>query len=82
MSSSTPIIDIHSHSTLKPYGNSFYKNANIRDIYDSACIWKKDPFTEVDKGFENTIGVSRYRQSDFSTLVVGQVKIVLTSLYP
>lgn len=82
MSSSTPIIDIHSHSTLKPYGNSFYKNANIRDIYDSACIWKKDPFTEVDKGFENTIGVSRYRQSDFSTLVEGQVKIVLTSLYP
>lgn len=28
MQTSTPVVDLLIHSTLKPYGNSFYKNTN------------------------------------------------------
>lgn len=79
---STPIIDIHVHSTLKPYGNSFYSNSNKRSITDSACVWFKDKFTLLDRRDEITLGVSRYRQSDFTTLAEGQHRIVCVSIYP
>lgn len=82
MQSSTPIIDIHVHSTLKPYGNSFYPSNNSRINDNSACIWAKDPFSITDTIFENTLGISKYRQSDFSTIVEGQYKIVCISHYP
>lgn len=82
MQSSTPIIDIHSHSTLKPYGISFYENTQTMVYGDSACIWTPDRYSKIDKAFENIIGVSRYRQADYETLVQGQIKIVSTSLYP
>ena len=79
---STPIIDIHVHSTLKPYGNSFYANANPRNINDSSCLWFRDNFNLMDNFYENIIGISRYRQSDFSTLTNSQHKIICVSLYP
>jgi hypothetical protein len=82
MNSSTPIVDIHIHPTLKPYGNSFYGNTNPMIANNVACIWSTDKNTEMDKVFENTLGISRYRQSDFTTLTQGQVKICIVSLYP
>lgn len=82
MNSSTPIVDIHIHSTLKPFGNSFYANTNPKIVNDAACVWSIDRATETDKFFENALGISRYRQSDFTTLVQGQVKIGIVSLYP
>lgn len=82
MNTSTPIIDLHVHSTLKPFGNSFYSNTNPKIANDAACIWSVDRATELDKTIENTLGISRYRQSDFTTLVQGQVKICIVSLYP
>ncbi|WP_284653532.1 membrane dipeptidase [Flavobacterium terrisoli] len=82
MNTSTPIIDIHIHPTLKPFGNSFYDNTNPRLVNDASCIWAVDRATEVDKTIENTLGISRYRQSDFKTLVQGQVKVCIVSLYP
>lgn len=82
MQTSTPIIDIHLHSTLKPYGNSFYSNSNKKSVTDSACIWFADKYSIIDNLFENTLGISRYRQSDFTTLTMNQHKIVCVSLYP
>jgi hypothetical protein len=82
MQSSTPLIDIHVHSTIKPYGNSFYDNCNPTIASDMSCIWRQDKFTEDDKAIENLVGIPRYRQSDFTTLVDGQVRIVCVSLYP
>jgi hypothetical protein len=82
MNTSTPIIDIHIHPTLKPFGNSFYENTNSSIVNDVACIWSVDKATEMDKTLENTLGISRYKQSDFTTLTQGQVKICVVSLYP
>lgn len=82
MQTSTPIIDIHVHSTLKPYGNSFYSNTNSSVFTDISCIWRSDKYTEIDKLLENTLGIPRYRQSDFSSLTEGQIKIACLALYP
>jgi hypothetical protein len=79
---STPIIDIHVHPTLKPYGNSFYTNSNKKSISDSSCVWFRDNYSGSDTFFENTLGISRYRQSDFSTLTDSQHRIVCLSFYP
>lgn len=77
-----PIIDIHSHSTLKPYGNSFKTDSNPYNMGDSACIWTQDKDTNYDADIENVFGISRYRQADFKSSVEGGVRIVFTSLYP
>jgi hypothetical protein len=82
MNTSTPIIDIHSHATLKPYGNSFYPNQNPKLDRDSACIWTQDKEHNLDTKHENLVGISRYRQSDFKSNINGQIKIVMISLYP
>ena len=82
MQTSTPIIDIHSHYTLMTYGNSFNRSNNAEIYGDDVCIWTPDNYSEIDKAFENTIGISRYRQADCETLLKGRVKIVSTSLYP
>lgn len=82
MQTSTPIIDLHIHSTLKPYGNSFYENNDPTIFTNSSCIWFFDYRGRIDTGIENTLGISRYRQSDFSSLTNGQVKVALVSLYP
>lgn len=82
MQTSTPIIDLHVHSTLKPFGNSFYPN-NDRTIFtNSSCIWFNDQRTRTDFKLESLLGICRYRQSDFRSLTDGQVKIAVVSLYP
>jgi hypothetical protein len=82
MQTSTPIIDLHVHSTLKPFGNSFYPN-NDRTIFtNSSCIWYNDHRTRSDFRLESLLGIARYRQSDFRSLTDGQVKIAFVSLYP
>jgi hypothetical protein len=81
MQTSTPIIDLHVHSTLKPYGNSFYLT-DIKSCTDSSCLWFVDRRNNGDVGVEGILGICRYRQSDFRTLTDGQVKIAFVSLYP
>ncbi|HEY0045158.1 MAG TPA: membrane dipeptidase [Flavobacterium sp.] len=82
MQNSTPIIDLHVHSSLKPYGNSFYSNTKIYDYTDPACIWFNDRRARTDNLFEEILGICRYRQSDFLSLALGQIKIAFVSLYP
>ncbi|GHM99165.1 hypothetical protein WSM22_06550 [Cytophagales bacterium WSM2-2] len=77
-----PIIDIHFHSTLKPFGQSFYPNENPKDACSEACIWRSDPPTDEDEVLENLVGFPPYRQSDFSSLMRGGVNVAVVSLYP
>lgn len=81
MQTSTPIIDLHVHSTLKPFGNSFY-NTNIKSSTDPSCLWFADQRNRSDAKVEGLLGICRFRQSDFKTLTDGQVKIAIVSLYP
>jgi len=82
MQTSTPIIDLHIHSTLKPYGNSFYPNNDRTVFTNSSCIWFYDYRSRSDLRVEGALGICRYRQSDFKSLADGQVKIACVSLYP
>lgn len=77
-----PIIDFHLHSTLKPYGQSFYSNENTKDASSEACIWRSDPPSIGDEAFENILGFPPYTQSDFGTLMKGGVNVAVVSLYP
>lgn len=82
MSTNKSIIDIHVHSTLKPYGNSFTVTSVPKNVSDLACIWHQDRSGGFDSLFENSLGISRYRQSDCTTLIEGNCKIAFVSLYP
>lgn len=82
MQTSTPIIDLHIHSSLKPYGHSFYSNSNKRSFTDPSCIWFYDYRSRLDMVIESVLGICRYRQSDFTSLTDGQIKIACVSIYP
>jgi hypothetical protein len=82
MQTSTPVVDLHLHPTIKPYGNSFYSNSKAGVFSDFACIWRSDPYSDFDMQIESLLGIARYRQSDFSTLIRGQVQIACVALYP
>ncbi|HEX9980203.1 MAG TPA: membrane dipeptidase [Flavobacterium sp.] len=82
LQTSTPVIDLHIHSTMKPYGHSMYGNSDRMKFTDSACVWFYDFRSRRDAAFENVMGICRYRQSDFTSLTDGQVKIACVSLYP
>jgi len=77
-----PIIDIHVHSTLKPYGHSLYPNESATDATSEGCIWYNDPPSNGDKLLENTAGFPRFRQSDFTSLVKGGADVAIVALYP
>lgn len=79
---SFPIIDIHLHPTLKPYGHSFYPNEKLTDATSEACLWRSDPPSLIDEALENTAGFPPYRQADFSSLVRGGANVSIVSLYP
>ena len=79
------IIDIHCHSTMKPFGHSFKNNPvgiNNLDTKRKNSIWHHDPPSMMDIAFEKFSGVAKFRQSDFSNLLYGGVSIVILSLYP
>ncbi|MBL7886935.1 MAG: membrane dipeptidase [Flavobacterium sp.] len=80
--SSKPVIDIHVHSSLKPYGNSFNPGLDSSDQKEPSCIWHEDKANWKDRLDENALGVARYRQSDCTSLVQGMHHIACVSLYP
>jgi hypothetical protein len=77
-------IDIHCHPGLHGYGKSFSTNnpgANTGNRSKKNSIWHYDPPTAVDRVLQRTLGLSKYSQSDFTTLAYGNVKCVCASLY-
>jgi hypothetical protein len=75
------VIDIHVHSTLKPFGQSFKSGSDTQDITDKSCIWYEDKSNGIDSIIEK-LGLARYRQSDCTSLVQGNHHIACVSLYP
>lgn len=79
-------IDIHCHPSLKPFGKSFKKRIttgeNSADPNDTNSIW----YTEKPKLFKKVLNVflrlTKWRQSDFSSILKGNGKVIITSLYP
>ncbi len=76
------ITDIHFHPTLKPFGNSLTPGTKTDDVNSIGCIWHSDPPDADDELAENILGFAAYRESDFSTLVSGNVSVGVVALYP
>ncbi|MEP2057497.1 MAG: membrane dipeptidase [Maribacter litoralis] len=78
-------VDLHCHPALKPYGKSFnYKKKGWNNPHRSRrnSIWKYDPPSLTDKLLNYVINLTKFSQSNFTSLAKGDVKIVFASLYP
>lgn len=78
----TQFIDLHIHPAMKPLGKSFNrqpgKNHPNKNRIDS--IWHADPPTPSDKLANIALSLTKFRQSDFTTLAKGGAHIVFVSL--
>lgn len=70
--------DLHCHPNLKTYGHSYDKGNSKK----KENVWFYNPPQFFTKLLNVTLGVSRFSQSDFTTLSKGGAKIVFASLYP
>ncbi len=79
------IIDIHCHSTMKPFGQSFastpYGN-NSNRTRNKNSVWFADPPNGLEAPSEKITGVVNFSQADFTTLIKGGVDVIVTCLYP
>lgn len=79
----TKFIDLHIHPAMKPLGKSFNRkevgiNNPNKDRQNS--IWNYDPPTVLDKLANIATSLTKFRQSDFTTLAKGGAEIVFVSL--
>ena len=74
--------DIHCHPTLKPYGHSFPKKENSKNLKSKSSVWYYDPPNLFEKMIDLLGGIVKYRQSNFSAMGYGNAGIVFASLYP
>ncbi|MBC9798079.1 membrane dipeptidase [Sinomicrobium weinanense] len=78
-------VDLHCHAALKPFGKSFnYEPVGINHPHRSRLnsIWKHDPPSIGDKILNYLTGLTKFRQSDFTSLARGGVRVICASLYP
>ncbi|MDZ4707702.1 MAG: hypothetical protein SH818_04800 [Saprospiraceae bacterium] len=77
-------IDVHVHPGLKPYGTSFSlspQRVNNPDPAKKNSIWFKDHPNDLERLVERSLGLVRFTQSDFQSLVSGNVGCICASLY-
>ena len=74
------IADIHCHPNLKPYGHSFRQHQPAS--YNSAHVWYYNPPGVFSKWLNKLTGITKFSQTDFSTMAKANVRIAFVSLYP
>lgn len=79
-------VDMHCHPALKPY--SWYKRikqgkgpSKERDVKQTS-LWHRDPPDRCDRLLNILLGLTKFTQSDFTTLAEGNVKIISACLNP
>ncbi len=78
-------IDFHCHPSMKPYGKSFNEypiGGQNPDPNNKTSGWFYDSPNLFEKGIQSLAGISKFTQSDFTTLAYGNVRIICASLYP
>ena len=78
-------IDLHCHSAMKPYGKSYnYKTIGKNNPHRnrSNSIWRYNPPSVADKLINYIINLTKFSQSNFTSLAKGGVHIICVSLYP
>lgn len=78
----TSFIDLHIHPAMKPMGKSFNRKRgeNSKNKYRQNSIWYYDPPTALDKVANVVTSLTKFRQSDFTSLARGGADIVCASL--
>lgn len=77
-------IDIHCHPDLRPFSKSFSTDAprqNSTNKQKKNSIWHYSPPSAGDRFAQRVVGLSKYTQSDFSSLAFGNVRCICASLY-
>src|SRR5688572_15482237 len=74
------IADIHCHPNLKPFGHSFFRHH--RSSYNNAHVWFYDPPGLFSKCLNSLTGLTKFSQTDFSTMAKANVRLAFVSLYP
>ncbi len=77
-------VDLHCHPAMKPFGKSFNKKnrKNSTKLSDRSSIWHQQT-PNIFKKIINTLGsLTKFTQSDCTTLFKGGVHVVCASLYP
>ncbi|MBT8204084.1 MAG: dipeptidase, partial [Eudoraea sp.] len=78
-------VDLHCHPSLKPFGKSFnYKPPGVQGSRRSSkrSLWYFDPPSVFDKLLNYATGLTKFSQSNFTSLAIGDVGVVCVSLYP
>ena len=78
-------IDLHCHPSLKPYSKSFkYKpqKQNILDAGRKNSIWHYGPPNRLEKWLNRLVTLTKFSQTDMTTLAKAQSKVVIVALYP
>ncbi|WP_010177241.1 membrane dipeptidase [Aquimarina agarilytica] len=78
-------VDFHCHAAMKPFGKSFnYKKIGINHgrRHRSSSIWKYNPPSVFDKLVNYVINLTKFSQSNFTSLARGGVGVACVSLYP
>ena len=70
--------DLHCHPNLKTFGHSF-DDCSPNEKYS---VWYYDPPGKLKKILNSLTGITRFSQSDFTTLSKGGAKVIVASLYP
>jgi microsomal dipeptidase-like Zn-dependent dipeptidase len=69
--------DLHCHPNLKAFGHSFDSRKSAR-----SDIWSANLPAFFSRKIHRYIGVTKFTQTDFTTLARSRARIVLLSLYP
>jgi len=78
-------VDIHCHPSLKPYSKSFkYKPSKKNDIDPNRknSIWHYSPPNFVEKFLNRLVTITKFTQTDFTSLAKSNTKVMVVALYP
>ncbi|WP_460217827.1 membrane dipeptidase [Psychroserpens sp. MEBiC05023] len=78
-------IDLHCHPSLKPFGKSFKYEPPKQNILNSGrknSIWHYSPPNFVERQFNKILTLTKFTQTDLTTLAKADCNVVVISLYP
>ena len=78
-------IDLHCHPSLKPYSKSFKYRPQKQNILDSGrknSIWHYGPPNRLEKFLNRLVTLTKFSQTDMTTLAKANSKVVIAALYP
>ena len=85
MPSKNNYVDLHCHPALKAFGKSFNHKPigrNSARRTDLRSIWRYDPPSLFDKVLNYLTGLTKFSQSNFTSMAYGGVGVAVVSLYP